>query len=263
MLHHPLGGRRLSKAKWLIKQYWRIGVTRAWMSLAMSMLALGKVYYELIPVLADWGFWGAVTLGIVLSFVFLGIGWAYDVKARMWSPKTQSSIERDVYRYLPNYKTYAIDYPTIYAMLSVLRGSFASMGLSTESIDDLASYMSKYFGRDPRRKDILESESDAKSFIKKHPFQSEPVQPGHVPLSSRVKSGFTTNVLRLTWVQELTGMIQDALVFAAVYVLFIFPDAAVGETVPLFYLGLGFILLSVPLLFVQAGIGGYYDKKLF
>lgn len=252
----------MSKMKWFMKQYWRIGQTRALLSLAMGMLSLGRVYVESVPVLSDWGFWGAATLGVILIFVFLGIGWLYDVKARLWTAKMQSTVERDVYRYLPNFKTYAIDYPTIYSTISTLREVFKSMNLSTEQLDDLAIYMSKYFGRNPERKDILESQRDSKEFIEQYPFQSESIEPKKIPFMSKVKVGFTTNTLRLTWIQELTGMLQDALVFAAVYVVFIFPGVAVDGTVPLFFLGLGFIILSIPLLLLQTSLGWFYDKRL-
>ncbi|MFW9965378.1 MAG: hypothetical protein ACFFCX_17530, partial [Candidatus Sifarchaeia archaeon] len=65
-----------------------------------------------------------------------------------------------------------------------------------------------------------------------------------------------------TWIQDLTGMVQDALVFAAVYVVFIFPDVTVDGVVPLFFLGLGFIILSIPMLFAQTLAGWVYDKRL-
>ncbi|MHA2024032.1 MAG: hypothetical protein ACTSWQ_10260 [Candidatus Thorarchaeota archaeon] len=252
----------MPKMKWFMKQYWRIGQTRALLSLAMGMLSIGKVYVDSVPILADWGFWGAATLGIILIFVFLGIGWAYDEKGRLWSPKMQSTAERDVYKYLPNIKTQTIDYPSIYALLQTLKATHTSMGISTEQIDDVAVYMSKYFGRAPERKDILQSQEDANAFTQKYPFQTEPTPEKKVPFSSKIKLAFTTNTLRLTWIQELTGMLQDSLIFAAVYVIFIFPNVAVDNTVPLFYLGLGFIILSIPLLFFQTAIGWIYDKKL-
>jgi hypothetical protein len=174
----------------------------------------------------------------------------------------QSAFERDVYKYLPNIKTYTIDYPSIYSLLSTMRGVQEKLGLNTDRFDDIALYMSKYYGRAPERRDILQSQSDANEFLDKHSFNVQRLEKPKISLGSRAKLAFTTNTLRLTWIQELTGMIQDALVFAAVYVIFIFPDVAEGGVVPLFYLGLGFIILSVPLLFLQTSAGWVYDKKL-
>ena len=227
----------------------------------MGMLSLGKVYASGIPVLDDWGFFGAVILGTILIFVFLGVGWLYDVKGRLWSPSTQSAAERDAYKYLPNIKTYTIDYPSIYSLLNTMKGIIEKLGLNTERIDELALYMSKYYGRAPERKDILQADKDANEYIKDHPFQMEEIDKPKISLIAKAKLVFTTNTLRLSWIQDLTGMLQDALVFAAVYVVFIFPDVAVNGIVPLFYLGLGFILLSLPMLFAQTSIGWVYDKK--
>ncbi|TFG34230.1 hypothetical protein EU527_04215 [Candidatus Thorarchaeota archaeon] len=252
----------MPKMKWFMKQYWRIGQTRALLSLAMGMLSLGRVYVDSVPVLSDWGFWGAVLIGGILFFVFLGIGWVYDIKARMWSPDMQAAAERDVYKYLPNIKTYTIDYPLIYALLNTMKTTLASMGLSTEKIDDTALYMSKYYGRNPERKDILQAQNDADQFISKYPFQTDSNRNKKIPFTSKAKLVFSTNVLRLNWVQDLTGLIQDSLVFAGVYIVFIFPDVSIDGKVPLFFLGIGFIIFSVPLLFAQTSLGWYYDKKL-
>jgi len=252
----------MTKMKWFMKQYWRIGQTKALLSLAMGMLSLSRVYVKSVPILSDWGFFGAVCFGIVLVLVFLVVGWAYDEKGRLWVPRMQSTAERDVYKYLPNIKTVTIDYPLIYALLCSLKSTLHSLGLSTRNIDDLAHYMDKYFGRVPERKDIIQAERDAVEYEKKHPFLDGDHVTKNIPLVSKAKLMFTTNVLRLTWIQELTGLVQDALVFAAVYVIIIFPDAAVDGAVPLFYLGLGLIFLSVPLLFVQTALGWFYDRKM-
>ena len=60
----------------------------------------------------------------------------------------------------------------------------------------------------------------------------------------------------------MTGLLQDALIFAAVYVVWIFPGVATNGVVPISYLILGFFLLSIPMLFIVTLVGWTYDKKL-
>ncbi|MHA1928533.1 MAG: hypothetical protein ACTSV2_08140, partial [Candidatus Thorarchaeota archaeon] len=160
----------MSKAKWIMKQYWRITAIRAWMGLALAMFSLGKVYSEQIPSLAAMGLVGALLLGSVLVLIFLGIGWLYDVKGRMWSPKMQALVERDPYRYIPNYKTYAIDYPAIYAIILTLQQVLSDRGLSSEALDEVRFYMDRYFNRRPEKSDIIEAQNDSIGFFEQFPF---------------------------------------------------------------------------------------------
>ena len=73
----------MSKAKWIMKQYWRVGTIRALLSLALGMLVLGKYYYIYIPVLSDLDLAGALILGTVLMILFMVVGWIYDDKAKL------------------------------------------------------------------------------------------------------------------------------------------------------------------------------------
>ena len=94
-----------------MKQYWRVGEIRALSALAMGMLVIGRWYYGYIPILQDWGILGALILGAFLFSGFLAIGWAYDIKARMWSQSNQVSVEKNPYSYVPNFKNAAFEYP--------------------------------------------------------------------------------------------------------------------------------------------------------
>jgi hypothetical protein len=178
----------MSKARWIMKQYWRISAIRAWMGLALGMFSLGKVYAAQTPGLAELGLIGALILGSVLVLVFLGVGWLYDVKGKMWSPSV--------------------------------------------------------------------------SFFEKHPFLDETRPKKRVSFTAKSKLEFEVIQLRLDWIQQLTGMLQDSLIFAAVYVVLIFPGVAVDNVVPIPFLILGFLLLSIPMLFIITLSGWYYDKKL-
>lgn len=248
----------MSKAKWIMKQYWRVGTIRALASLALGMLVLGKYYYEYIPILSDLGWIGAITLGIALILVFLGIGWLYDQKARMWSQKVQASAERNPYYYVPNFKNLTMEYPIFYTLINTMQSVIARMGYDSEKIDDLTQYMKGFFQSKPDKKDIRESERRGASFMEKHPFETTKVEgDSRVPVRSRVKLAFETQMLRITWIQSLTGLIQDVLIFGALYVLIIFPSAS--NELRLF---LAVVVISLPLLIVLTLLGWYYDKKL-
>ena len=84
----------------------------------------------------------------------------------------------------------------------------------------------------------------------------------NVGAKSKAKLGFEVGKLRLVWIKQLTGMFQDSLVFAAVYVVWIFPDVTSNGIVPISYLILGIFVLSIPMLFIVTLVGWYYDKKL-
>ena len=60
----------------------------------------------------------------------------------------------------------------------------------------------------------------------------------------------------------MTGLLQDVLVFGALYVTIIFPDVVVDGFVPINYLMIGILFLSMPLYLFLTAAGWYYDKKL-
>ncbi len=66
----------------------------------------------------------------------------------------------------------------------------------------------------------------------------------------------------MNWIQSLTVLFQDVLVFCALYVTLLFPDQVVDGLVPLNYLMLGILFLSLPLYLFLIAAGWYYDKKL-
>jgi len=253
----------LSKSKWVMKQYWRVGTTRAWMSLGLGMFSLGKIYYVYIPSLVDLGLLGALILGGGLVLLFLGIGWLYDAKGMMWSAKLQAAAERNPYRYVPDLRSFAIDYASTNAMLLTIRSVFLKLGLDVTFLEESIEYLDSYYGFNENKKDIVTSERMAAEFMKTHPLFREAVfKLGKVSLGARIKKWFEVQILRLSWVQQLTGMAQDALVFGAIYVVFLFPDATTGNVVPLNYLFMGLILISLPLFTLIATIGWLYDRKL-
>ncbi len=252
----------MSKLKWMMKQYWRIGTVRALLSLGMGMFVLGKLYYRYVPVLQDMGLLGALVLGTVLFFFFLGVGWAYDVKAKMWSPKTQVGIERNPYRYVPNFKDLAASYPFFNATLRVLEGVFEKLGLDRTWIRDLRVYLARFYSLRPNRRDLQLSERLAAEFMATHPFSRERLPKRPVGLGARMKLWFELNILRIGWVQSLTGMTQDVLVLAAFYVVFLFPDQVENNAVPIHYLLLGIVLVAVPVMLFVVALGWYYDRKL-
>jgi len=241
-----------------MKQYWRVGTVRALASLGLGMLVLGRYYYIYIPILSDLGLLGAITLGIALIFVFLGIGWLYDQKARMWSQKIQAVAERNPYYYVPNFKNMTMEYPIFYTLIRTMYDLSKRMGHDDESIAKLTQYMDEFFRAKPRKKDIRMSEAMASSYMDDHPFtQSQEEWDSGVPLRSRIKLGFETQMLRLTWIQSLTGLVQDVLIFGALYVVVIFPTAPIEMHFILAIVG-----ISLPLLVFLTALGWYYDKRL-
>ena len=248
----------MSKLKWIMKQYWRVGTVRALASLVLGMLVLGRYYYIYIPVLSDMEWIGAVTLGIVLIFIFLGIGWLYDQKARMWSQKTQVAVERDPYYYVPNFKNLAIDYPIIYTLIGTIKGVMNRSGLGSKSIDDLAEYMGQFFRSAPNKKDLLESQNRAERYIQGYPFKpTRDEDTSRIPLRNRIKLAWEVQILRVTWIQQLTGLLQDVLIFGAIYVVVVFPGIPPEQE-----LLLAVLAISLPMLIVLTIFGWYYDKKL-
>ncbi len=255
----------MSKTKWIMKQYWRVGAIRALTGLALGMFVLGRLYFVYVPGLADKGLLGALILGSALVLLFMFFGWLYDVRARMWSPQNQAAVERNPYRYVPDYRTIAVDYAVFYATLRTMRSIFERVNLETNFLDDSMCYFSEYYGRRTSRKDLQLALPAANEFMTRHPFteDSDLSQPG-IGFKSRLKLAFQVQMLRLTWIQSLTGLIQDVLVFGALYVtLFYFEGAeVVGRIVPLDYLVLGILVISLPLFIVLAALGWVYDKRL-
>ncbi len=246
-----------------MKQYWRVGTIRVLLALALGMFVLGKKYYEYVPYLADLGLIGALILGTSLILLFLGIGWAYDEKGKFWSPKMQANAERNPYQYVSNYKTYAFDYPTYYAVFATLRKTFEKQNLDTEAIESLSQYLGEWFERKETRSDIFGALPASTEISNKYSFVRDAQElKRKIPIRSRIKLSFETEMLRLNYIQALTGLVQDVLVFGALYVTLLFPDVASDGLVPLNYLFLGILYLSMPLFFILTAAGWYYDKKL-
>ena len=248
-----------------MKQYWRVGTIRAITSLAFGMLVLGRLYYVYVPGLSEMGLLGALVLGSILVLFFLALGWAYDVRGRMWSQQAQAGAERSAYVYVSDYKTYALDYPVFYAILQTMRNILGEVNLETEPIVDSLRYLEEYFSRSANRQDIFEAMPAAKKFMKAHRLADlpEPTQQ-KVGLWARVKLAFQVQMLRLTWIQSLTGLLQDALVFGAMYVTVFYFEGVdvVGGVVPIEYLAQGILFISLPLFILLAALGWVYDKKL-
>jgi hypothetical protein len=253
----------VSKTKFIMKQYWRVGTIRALLSLALGMFVLGRQYYVHIPILEDLGLLGALILGTLLVLLFMGVGWWYDVRGRMWSPKIQAITERSPYQYIPNFKSMTYDYQVYYATIATLRRILAKTGVDDTSISDLSNHVGTFFDRKVTRSDIFGAEPDALEFNKKHTFvEGQEFEKKRVPISSRLKLGFETEMLRLNWIQSLTGLFQDVLVFGALYVTILFPEQVTDGLVPIDYLFLGILFLSLPLFFGLVAAGWYYDKRL-
>jgi hypothetical protein len=246
-----------------MKQYWRISTIRTLSGLVLGMLVIGQLYYEYIPPLVELGIIGALILSAILIVFFMGLGWYYDVKAKMWMASSQAYIERDPFQYVPGPNSYASEYPIHYAFLSTIQTIFQKIGLDDSSIKDILEYLGDYYNLRPVRKDILTAPKVAEQYLDSHSFSSEePTEPKKVRLRARLKLGFEVQRIRLIWVQQLTGMATDALVFGALYVTLLFPNEVVNDIVPLNILIIGLLVLSLPLFFGITAIGWYYDKRL-
>jgi len=248
-----------------MKQYWRVGTIRAVSSLVLGMLVLGRLYYVYIPGFNEMGLLGALALGSILVLLFVGLGWVYDVRARMWSQRAQALTERNAYEYVANYKTYALDYPVFYAILQTMKNILEKANLETESIDDFLRYFKDYFVRSTSRQDLAAAMPAAKEFMETHPLTNSPeMTQQKVGLGARAKLAFQVHMLRLTWIQSLTGLFQDVLVFGAMYVTIFYYEGAdaIGGVVPIEYLIQGILFISLPLFVLLASLGWVYDKKL-
>jgi hypothetical protein len=240
-----------------------MGTIRAWMGLALGMLSLGRLYYEDLPIISDWGFFGAVFLGGILILVFMGVGWAYDEKAKMWRAKLQVNIERNPYRCVPNYKAFALEYPILFAALTSFYRIFDKLNLPTKMLDDISEYLKKNYSFRPEKEDIEAAQDLGEEFMKNHPFRRDG-DPGPRPVGLRARAmlGFETQNRRLIWIQELTGMAQDAFVITGVYIIWIFPDVVTDGAVPFAYLLLGLFIIALPIMFMITAVGWLYDRKL-
>lgn len=239
-----------------MKQYWRVGTIRTLASLALGMLVLGRLYYGYIPVLNDWGLMGALTLGSVLVLIFMALGWFYDARARMWSAAIQAATERKPYSYVPTFHDQAIDYPIFYVLLSIYHGITEKIGSTSKNIRDLAGYLDEYFSMVAEKSDIQGIQLSSEHFIQEHPLDGRE-ENGEISALARLKLGWEVQTLRLTWIQSLTGLLQDVLVFGSLYVLVVFPWVPRESELIVAIGG-----ISLPLLVVLVGLGWYYDRKL-
>lgn len=255
----------LTKSKWLMKQYWRVGTVRALLSLVLGMLVLGKFYSEHIPIINEWGLAGSLTLGAFLILFFLGVGWLYDVKARLWTESVVIQTERFPYAYVPEFRNFATDYPIVYALITTLKDVFLKLNIEIQSLDGLAEYLDEFYNRRPdNRDDFFNSSSDADRFLVEHPFSKKDTQAQQtgIPLGTRAKRTFQIWMLRLNYIQSFSGLGQDVLVFAAIYVAIIFPTVAEEGLVPIEYLWAGILFMSIPLFLILIAGGWVYDRKL-
>jgi len=249
-----------------MKQYWRVGTIRAMVGLLLGMLVLGRYYYRFIPFFDSFepSILGAIVLAGVLFLVFLGAGYLYDEKIQLWNEQIQIVTEKNPYQYVPKPRLYQIEYPLYYALIDTIKQIFTKRGLDTQQIDELSQYLKYYFDRRPnRRSDLFTAEGIAETFMQKHPFVEDDVVKSTPGIRSRIKKGFQLRVWRLTWVQSFTGLAQDVLVFASLYIVVLFPDEVTstgGVSLELLFLGILFI--SLPLYVGLIISGYYYDKKL-
>ena len=251
-----------------MKQYWRVTTIRAIFGVLLGMLVLGRYYYPLFPILADLqpSILAAITLSLIFLLIFLIAGYVYDARLKLWNERLQITKERDPYGYVPQPRFLAIEYPFLYSTMYFLKRALRMQGTSTKWISDLAEYMSEYFTRDPNSKrDLFDAEIIAEHFNATHPIkQDAEMADTRVGIRSRIKRGFQLEVWRLTWVQTFTGLGQDVLVFAALYIGILFPTVVdpITETVPVDYLLFGIVFISIPLFAVMVAFGWVYDRIL-
>ncbi len=245
--------------KWVMKQYWRVGQIRALVGLASGMLVVGKLYLGILfpQVKEDSPLIGALVLGTFLTLLFLGIGWAYDEKAKLWSEKQQVTQERNPYQYVPDFKTRAFVYPFMYAMISILDSFERKYG--NQGMNEIKEYLKGYFQRKPgNRKDIETALPDSLEFMDEHPFVRDSTEEkGPVTLGAKAKLAFQLQVVRITWIQSLTGLVQDVLVFGALYTAILLPTDTALDLLLIVSLLMAFVIF---LILIAAG--WYYDKRL-
>lgn len=253
----------MSLLKWIMKQYWRLGTIRAWLSLGLAMLVLGRLYYGYVPFLQDLGFFGAIFLGAFFILVFMGLGWLYDTKTKMWAPQIQTIVERNPYSYVPAPRNHFLHYPAVYVFVLIVRGMMQKAKLDSQMVSDFQRYMAYYFTRKPVKSDIISAESLAEAFSQEHPFvRNDSNDSSSVSMVGKIKLAFQVQITRLNWIQSLTGLAQDVLNLTAFYVVFLLPEMSPEQTVPVDSLLLGIVIIAIPLFFCLAGLGWVYDRKL-
>jgi hypothetical protein len=227
------------------------------------MFVLGRLFYQDLPYLQDMGLWGAVILGIFLMFIFMGIGWVYDIKAKMWAPDIQATTERNPYAYVATYKELALNYPFLFSLLSALKELFQREGVKSRPLSDLCGFLDEYY-RKGATKDGITSATELSSRLSERLSldSSTSGDQAGIPLCSRAKLGFQVAKIRLNWIQNLTGLAQDTLVFGVFYITLFVPGASVGDNIPFATMILGILFISIPLFVGLAIAGWYYDKKL-
>lgn len=244
--------------KWVMKQYWRVSQIRILTSLGLSMLVIGKLYLDYVPILRDYGGLGALLLGMMLFLAFLGLGWIYDTRMRMWSQKFQANYERHAYYHIPAIRSLTYEYPIVYALVQTIKGVAEKVEIDDSAINRISEFMQEYFSLRANRRDIERTIEMSNEFLEEYPISETGYQQKRpMPLASRLKLGWETQILRLTWIQSLTGLVQDVLVFGALYVFVLFPDATSANA-----LFLAFFAISVPLLILLVILGWVYDRKL-
>lgn len=248
----------MAHKKWIMKQYWRVSEIRVLASLGMGMLVIGKLYVEFVPILQDWGVFGSLTLGASLFGLFLFLGWIYDTRIRMWSQQNQAIIERQAYYYVPMTSTLAFEYPILYTMIQTLNGVSEKLGIPKHALERLTKYLQDYMML-PAEKDAIDyTIESSEDFLRNCPFSDEgDEEKKSIPFTSKIKLAWEVQILRLTWIQSLTGLFQDVLIFGILYVFIIFPFAS-DDNAALFAI----VGISMPLLVVLVALGWIYDKKL-
>ncbi|MGY5875960.1 MAG: hypothetical protein RTU30_09455 [Candidatus Thorarchaeota archaeon] len=245
--------------KWVMKQYWRIGQIRALVGLASGMLVVGKLYLGILfpQVKEDAPLLGALALGTFLTLLFLGLGWAYDEKGKLWSERLQVTQERNPYQYVPDLRTRTFVYPFIYALISILDSFERKFG--NQGLKEINEYLRQYFHRRPgSRKDIESALPDSDLFMKEHPFVVDSTEEsGPITRGAKAKLGFQLQVVRITWIQSLTGLMQDVLVFGALYAVILVPTDT-----PLDQLLLLSLIMALVIFMALVIAGWYYDKRL-
>ena len=255
----------MSLSKWIMKQYWRVGTIRTIASLILGMLVLGRYYYGYVPFLAPLGVIGAIILGFVLILLFLGVGFLYDVRFKMWNENFRVLIERDPYQLTPNYRTWCMEFPILIAFLDTMRKISLASGIDTSSIDNLIIYYSRFFKFNPAsRNDLRESAIANRDFLDSHPFVTGPSESSQLKRSwgERTKKSFQTQVTRINYIQSLTGLFQDVLVLAALYSPFLLATVFGGSPIPSDVQVNTIFLFAFPLLVLLVALGWFYDKRL-
>ncbi|MHA2360069.1 MAG: hypothetical protein ACXAB5_07330 [Candidatus Thorarchaeota archaeon] len=135
----------------------------------------------------------------------------------------------------------------------------AKVGLSTDSMEDVENYFAGYFTRRLNRKDIFSTEQVASDFMQRHPFKESDASVKHkIGIRAKLKVGFQLHIIRVNWIQAITGLMQDTLVFAAIYALVLFPMLTDPTQIMLIQI----FIVAIPLFFVLTVLGWYYDKRL-